>query len=80
MTYYHMYVIQIFIIRCAVSEILAEIDYKGPNWTFLTLTMTSRVIPSLAYFRTGFLCSTLLLLNNIKKLHTRNKEKLSDSF
>ena len=32
MTYY-MYFIQTFIIRCTVSEILAEIDHKGPNWT-----------------------------------------------
>ena len=31
MTYY-MYFIQTFIIRCIVSEILAEIDHKGPNW------------------------------------------------
>ena len=46
MTYY-MYFIQTFIIRCTVSEILAEIDHKGPNWTFLTLKMTFRVIPYL---------------------------------
>ena len=43
MTYY-IYFIQTFIIRCIVSEILAEIDHKGPNWTFLTLKMTFRVI------------------------------------
>ena len=30
MTYY-MYLIQTFIIRCTVSEILAEIDHKGPR-------------------------------------------------
>ena len=36
-----------------VSEILAEIDHKGPNWTFLTLKMTFRVIPYLSYFRAG---------------------------
>ena len=30
MTYY-MQVIQTVIIRCTVSEILAEIDQKGPN-------------------------------------------------
>ena len=52
MTYY-MYFIQTFIIRCIVSEILAEIDHKGPNWTFLTLIMTFRVIPYLSYFRAG---------------------------
>ena len=46
MTYY-MYFIQTFIIQCIVSEILAEIDHKGPNWTFLTLKMTFRVIPYL---------------------------------
>ena len=39
MTYY-MYFIQTFIIQCTVSEILAEIDHKRPNWTFLTLKMT----------------------------------------
>ena len=76
MTYY-MYFIQTFIIRCTVSEILAEIDHKGPNWTFLTLKMTFRVIPYLSYFtgRIGFttkklhdainLGSISLLLNNI---------------
>ena len=49
MTYY-MYFIQTLIIRCTVSEILAEIDH---NWTFRTLKMTSRVIPYLSYYRTG---------------------------
>ena len=34
-------------------EILAEIDHKGPNWTFLTLKMTFRVIPYLSYLRAG---------------------------
>ena len=43
MTYY-MYFIQALIIGCTVSEILAEIDHKGPNWTFRTLKMTFRVI------------------------------------
>ena len=52
MTYY-MYFIQTFIIRFIVSEILAEIDHKGQNWTFLTLKMTFRVIPYLSYFRAG---------------------------
>ena len=76
MTYY-IYFIQTFNIRCIVSEILAEIDHKGPNWTFLTLKITFRVIPYLPYFRAGLvsekkklhdainLGSTLLLLNNI---------------
>ena len=48
-----MYFIQTFIIRCIVSEILAEIDHKGPNWMFVTLKMTFRVIPYLSYFRAG---------------------------
>ena len=52
MTYY-MYFIQTFIIRCTVSEILAKIDHKGPNWTFRTFKMTFRVIPYLSYFRAG---------------------------
>ena len=50
---YYMYFIQTFIIRCTISEILAKIDHKGPNWTFLTLKMTLRVIPYLSYFRAG---------------------------
>ena len=37
---YYMCFIQTFIIRCTVSEILAEIDHKCPNWTFLTFKMT----------------------------------------
>ena len=69
-----MYFIQTLIIRCTVSEILAEIDHKGPNWTFQTLKMTFRVIPYLSYYRTGLvsqlhdainLGSTSFLLNNI---------------
>ena len=47
MTYY-MYFIQTFIIRCTVSEILAEIDGYC-----ITLKMTFRVIPYLSYFRAG---------------------------
>ena len=50
---YYMCFIQTFIIRFTVSEILVDIDHKGPNWTFLTLKMTFRVIPYLSYFRTG---------------------------
>ena len=49
MTYY-MYFIQTLIIWCTVSEIFAEIDHKGPNWT---LKITFRVIPYLSYYRTG---------------------------
>ena len=41
------------IIACTVSEIYAQIDHKGSNWTFLTLKMTFRVIPCLSYFMTG---------------------------
>ena len=41
------------IIRCTVSEIWAEIDHKGRNWTILTLKMTFWVIPYISYFRTG---------------------------
>ena len=39
--------IQTLILQCTVSEILAQIDHKGPNWTFLTLKMTFRVISHL---------------------------------
>ena len=45
----YMYFIQTLTILCTVSELLAEIDNKGLNWTFLTF----RVIPYLSYFRTG---------------------------
>ena len=44
---------QMLIILCTVSDLLAEIDHKGPNWTFLPLKMTFRVIPYFSYFRTG---------------------------
>ena len=54
MTYY-LYFIQTLITRCTVSQILAEVDHKGPNWTFLTLKMTFTVIPHHSYFRTGLL-------------------------
>ena len=37
-------------IRCTVSEILAQIDHKGPNWTFLTFEMTFGVIPCISYY------------------------------
>ena len=117
---------KLLIIRCTVSEILAEIDYKGPNWTFRTLKMTFRVIPYLylttwldsqqrrylmqsiwAALRYYWIISIImgkwakpdfsdlendLLYNSMKsiswqliniipkKLHARNKEKLSDHF
>ena len=32
---------------------ISSIDHKGPNWAFLTLKMTFRVILQLSYFRTG---------------------------
>ena len=51
---YYMCFIQTFIIQCTVSEILAEIDHKGPNRTFVTLKMTFKLIPYFSYFRTGF--------------------------
>ena len=90
---YYMHFIQHLIIRCTVSEILAEIDHKGPNWTFRTLKM----IPYLSYFRTRFLSQqrsymmytfrqpfvtiSWQLINIIRKiLYTRNNEKLSDHF
>ena len=44
----YMYFIQTLTILCTVSAILAEIDNKGINWTFLTF----RVI-HISYFRTG---------------------------
>ena len=40
-----MYFIQTLIIRCIVSEILAEMDHKGPKWDLSDLKMTFRVIP-----------------------------------
>ena len=62
--------IQTFIIRCTVSEILADIDHQVPNWTFRTLKMTFKLIPYLSYFRTG-LFSQLSLR---KKLHDATTE------
>ena len=37
-----------------LSEILAQIEHKCPNWTILTLKMTFRVISHLSYFGTGW--------------------------
>ena len=65
--YMYMYVIQTVIIRCTVSEIFAEIDINDPNWTFLTLKMTFRVIPYLSYFRAGLVShprSYMILMGN----------------
>ena len=44
---YHMYFIQTLIKRCIVSEILAEIDHKGPKWTFLIIDTTSHPVKAL---------------------------------
>ena len=66
MTYY-MYFIQTLIIGCTVSEILAEIDHKGPNWTFRTLKMTFRVIQYLSYYRGGWMGGSRIRYS-IKKL------------
>ena len=45
-----MFFIETLVIVCTVSETLAQIDYKGPNWTFLTLKRIFRVSPHLSYF------------------------------
>ena len=39
----YMCFIQILITAGTVSEILALIDNKGPNWTFLTLKITFKI-------------------------------------
>ena len=36
----YMYFIQTLVTACTDSEILAQIDNKGLNWTFLTLKIT----------------------------------------
>ena len=43
------------VIACTVSEILAQIDHPGPNWTYLTMKMTFRVITLHSYFGTVFI-------------------------
>ena len=48
----YMCFIETFLIACTVSDLLAPIDHKGPDCTFLTLEMTFIVIPHLSYFRT----------------------------
>ena len=45
--------IETLVIAHTVSDILVQIDHKGPNWTFLTLKITFRVIQRLSYFRIG---------------------------
>ena len=36
---------------CTVSEVLAQIDHKGPHLIFLALKMTFRVIPHISYLQ-----------------------------
>ena len=43
--------IETLVIAHTVSDILVQIDHKCPNWTFLTLKITFRVIQRLSYFR-----------------------------
>ena len=43
----YMCFIEALVIAHIVSEILAQVDHKGPNWTFLTLKMAFRVITHL---------------------------------
>ena len=50
MTWY-MCFLETLVKGCTYFEILAQIYHKGPNWTFLKLKMTFRVIPNLSYFR-----------------------------
>ena len=50
----YMCFLETLVIARTISEILAQRDHKGPNWTFLTLQMTFTMIPHLSYFRTEF--------------------------
>ena len=43
--------IETLIIAGNISDMLAQIDHKGPNWAFLTLKITYRLIPDLSYCR-----------------------------
>ena len=43
----YMCFIETLVIACTMTEILAQIDHTGSNWTFLTLNMTFRAIPHL---------------------------------
>ena len=36
----YMCFVETLVIGLNFPEILAQMDYKGPNWTFLTLQMT----------------------------------------
>ena len=75
----YMYFIQTLVTACTVSEILALIDNKGINWTFLTLKITfitnqhhlkfenSTRITSEKLYDAIQLGSTSLLLINIEK-------------
>ena len=68
-----MYFIQTLVTACTVSEILAQIDNKGLNWTFLTLKITplkfenSTRITSEKPYEAKHLGSTSILLVNIEK-------------
>ena len=69
--------IETLAITCTAFEILAQIDHKGPNWTFPTLKIIFKSY--YLYFRIAlvshqkrymmqYIWTTLrLLLNNIKK-------------
>ena len=75
----YMYFIQTLVTACTVSEILAQIDNKGLNWTFLTLKITfnnqstplkfenSTRITSEKPYEAIHLGSTSILLINIEK-------------
>ena len=72
--------VETLVIACNVSEILAQIDHKVPNWTFLTLKMTFKMTRYHSKLRTVLvsppkklhyaikLGSTSVLLNNIEEL------------
>ena len=36
--------IQTLVTSCTISDILAQVDHKDTNWSFLTLLMTFKVI------------------------------------
>ena len=59
--------VETLVIACTVSQILAQLDYKGPNWNFLTLNLT--FYDSIGFtpnhlHNAKYVGSTLLLLNN----------------
>ena len=45
--------IEILVIAGTGSGIVAQIDPKGPHWTFLALGIIFRVIPDILYFIIG---------------------------